>query len=94
MVRCFDYGNIQILFLEGEKKKNPQNSENIYNQIHKRILFSSYKNPEKKNQNNSISPPEKRKTHRVIAIDVGESDFGGVLESTISFPPSLKRAHL
>lgn len=31
---------------------------------------------------------------REIAVNVGEADFGGVLESTISLPPSLKRGHL
>jgi hypothetical protein len=30
---------------------------------------------------------------RIIAIDMSESDFSGILKSTISFPPSLKRSH-
>ena len=32
--------------------------------------------------------------YRVIAVDMGKTDFGAVFEGTISFSPSLKRTHL
>ena len=33
------------------------------------------------------------KRHRIVAVNVGETDFGGVFDSAIGLPPCLKRAH-
>lgn len=34
-----------------------------------------------------------RRVNLELAVDLGETDLGGVLESSISFAKALKRAH-
>lgn len=93
MVRSLDYGNIQFLYLGSEKimktKKKPK----------KKIRKPNGRRRERERERETTESRfqerhGRSRTYRVIAVDVGEADFGGVLESAYGLPPSLERAHL
>jgi len=78
VVRSFDYGNIQILKL----------GTNEYQRStpHKQNWYWYIKWKKDPIFGNS--------DYRVIAIDMGKTHFGGVLDRTVGSPPRLKRTHL
>lgn len=47
------------------------------------------KEKKKKERMEPIKNRGEREENRVIAVDMGEADFGGVFEGAIGFPPCL-----